>query len=155
MAIKQRLKSLVDKLAVSAPSSPWRPATGPYPALATLDPAALQVDKVAGVLAVWHLGVRPQWLKVAACADLGAVVRAAMATPAIMSYAANGGIYAAWAPLPPAFLAGPVVYLVSELKPALQAVTLEGELVPKKGIKPEAIALPPGTEERREQCQIR
>jgi hypothetical protein len=144
MAIKQRLKSLVDKLAVPPAVAPWRPATGPYPALGAMDPAALGLDKISGLLAVWHLGVRPQWLKVAACADLGACVRAAQATPAIVSYAANGGIYAAWAPLPPAALAGPLVYLIGELKPTLQATVLAGELAAKPGLKPQAFALPPG-----------
>jgi hypothetical protein len=143
MAIKQHLKKLVGQAAARA-EMPWRPIGTPYPMLAGLDAAAMGLDKVAGLLAIWHLGVRPQWLKVASCADLGAAVRSAQAAPAIMSYAPNGGIYIAWAPMPPALLAGPAVHLIARLEPTLQSRMLEQEVVVKAGIKPVAIDLPPG-----------
>jgi hypothetical protein len=143
MAIKQRLQQLVGKLAAPMPP-PWRPIDRPYPLLGGLDPRVEKLHKTPGVLAVWHLGVRPQWLKIAACTDLGAAIESAAANAAIMSYAPNGGVYAAWAPLPPAAMAGPVVHLVAELRPALQSHALAGELQPKPDTKPAVFALPPG-----------
>lgn len=137
-----KLKSLVKQF--TAPPNPWRPDHQPYPILATFEPVGLK--GVSGLLAVWHLGVRPQWLKVAAVADLASGILSAAKAPAIVSYAPNGGVYVAWAPLPKtAPLAGHAAHLTQVLSPLLQATPLETELTVVSEAQPVEISLPPGT----------
>lgn len=148
MAVGKRLKSLVKQLAdAPAPPSPWRPNDKPYPILASFEPDAAGLKNVSGLFAVWHLGVRPQWLKVAACADLSLAIRAAISAPAIAAYKPNGGVYVAWAALPktPALL-NHAQHLIVVLKPLLQETRLEGELITPPETKPLDFSLPPGTQ---------
>ena len=146
MAIGKRLKSLVDKLRpVEAPASPWRPTGVPYPLLATLDPASAGLAKVAGIIAIWHLGVRPQWLKIAATKDISITLRSAVQARAILSYRPNGGVYVAWAPLPVTDLRGQAQHLRDHLKPLLQATRLEAEIDAVTDKMLVAFPFPPGT----------
>ena len=61
MAIGKKFKSLVELLrAPEEPSSPWRPLGAPYPLLLNFDPVAVGILASPGLIAIWHLGVRPQ-----------------------------------------------------------------------------------------------
>lgn len=144
MAIGQRLAALVTRLTAppSAPS-PWRPAHAAYPRLAAA--AAPEPAGTAGLVAIWHLGVRPQWLKVAAVRDIAAAVRSAAAQAAIISYRPNGGVYVAWAPLPLAALPAAAAHLRARLAPAVQALTLDGEIAVPASTAPAPFPLPPDT----------
>lgn len=146
MAIGKHLKSLVDKLRpVEVPVSPWRPLGAPYPLLAAFDPISSGLTKVSGLIAIWHLGVRPQWLKVAVTKDISASLRSAAQVVAILSYRPNGGVYVAWAPLPIPDLRSHAQYICDHLKPLLQAKRLEAEIDIPPDTKPIAFPFPPGT----------
>ena len=145
MAIGKTFKSLVDKFRTTdAAASPWFPRDAPYPLLVTFDP--VMVQPVAGIAAVWHLGVRPQWLKIAAAANLQVLIRSAAQNAAIISYRPNGGVYLAWAPLPANQMHGAAAHLIGRLKPALQTVRLHGEVDIPADAKHATIPDPPGTE---------
>ena len=61
MAIGKKFKSLVELLrAPEEPSSPWRPLGAPDPLLLNFDPVAVRILASPGLIAIWHLGVRPQ-----------------------------------------------------------------------------------------------
>lgn len=139
-----KLKSLVRQFA--APANPWRPDHHAYPLLAMFEPAVAGLAGLPGLMAVWHLGVRPQWLKVAASADLAVSIAAAARAGAITSYRPNGGVYLAWAPLArsPA-LPGHTVHLARLLSPRLQALRLEAELTVAADTPPQPFPAPPGT----------
>ncbi len=148
MAIGKRLKSLVEKLRpVEAPVSPWRPLGAPYPLLATFDPIIVGLAKVSGLIAIWHLGVRPQWLKVAASKDISVTLRSATQVAAILSYRPNGGVYVAWAALPAPDLRAHAKYMCEHLNPLLQGTRLEAEIDVPPETKPIAFPFPPGTME--------
>ena len=72
------LKSLVDKLTGKSDRGSWQPAAGPYPRLISMDEAAPSVLKnKGGVFALWHRGVRPQWIYIGYTPDLWAALLAA------------------------------------------------------------------------------
>jgi len=146
MVVGKRLKSLVKQLTEPpAAKSPWRPSDKPYPLLSEVDPAAAGLVGVPGIAAIWHLGVRPQWLRVVAARDLAAAIRSAAQNPAIISYKPNGGVYVAWAPLPLPALHGHVQHLTAILKPLLQTARLTSEVDQPPDTKPLDFPLPPGT----------
>lgn len=148
MAIGKKLKSLVASMRASAePVSPWQPLGAPYPLLMNFDPLAIGVSASPGLIAIWHLGVRPQWLKVAAASNLQVAIRSAAQTQAILSYRPNGGVYLAWAPVQTASLAGVTGFLIERLKPALQAARLVGEIDVPTDTKLVNFSFPPGTME--------
>ncbi|MBL8628704.1 MAG: hypothetical protein JNM81_03680 [Rhodospirillaceae bacterium] len=139
MALRARLSSLVRGLAgSSAPSSPWQPVGQPYPLLTTFEAAPL--NNVPGLVAFWHLGVRPQWLKVALVQNLGLAIAKAAATPAIMSYRPNGDVYLAWArSIQPA----QAKHVIEALQPVLK-IKLDTE-IDNLGDAKADFPLPPGT----------
>jgi hypothetical protein len=148
MAIGKKFKSLVERL--RAPEelvSPWRPLGAPYPLLLNFDPVAVGILASPGLIAIWHLGVRPQWLKVAAASNLQAAIRSAEQTQSIVSYRPNGGVYLAWAPYQTVSIVGVTRFLIERLKPTLQAARIVGELDIPPDTKPVSFPLPPGTME--------
>ena len=148
MAIGKRLKSLVDRMRpIDQPPSPWRPFDAPYPLLSSFDPASGGVAPSQGLLAIWHLGVRPQWLKVAPVSNLQLAIRGAAQSESILLFRPNGGVYLAWAAVQSSALIVNALFLVQKLRPALQAVPLAGEIELPDNLKPLEFSLPPGTVE--------
>ncbi|MSO98484.1 MAG: hypothetical protein EXR11_09745 [Rhodospirillaceae bacterium] len=146
MALGKRLKSLIGSLtAAPTATSPWQPPGQPYPMLVGFDAAGAGLSGTAGLVAIWHLGVRPQWLKVAAVTNLALAIQSAANTAAIVSYKPNGGVYVAWAALQPAALLGPAQHVIATLKPVLQALPLASERAVPADIKPTDFPLPPET----------
>lgn len=122
---------------------PWLPSDQPYPPLLALDFAAAGARD--GLYAVWHLGVRPQWLRVGAAADLGAALGALARMPWIVGHGNNGGIFVAWAYPPKADHAGIVRFLAETLKPAYQHENFAPDLAFPSEAVPHIFPLPPGT----------
>ncbi len=121
------------KAATALVAPQWRPVDARYPALTGFDVGALAGQ--SGVLALWHLGVRPAWLRVAGGPDLAVLVRVAQADAVIRAAEAHGGVYLAWAPL-----AAPAV------PNAVASLTVQlglGKASPPEGAPP--FPLPPGT----------
>jgi len=81
--------------------------------------------QTGGVFALWHLGVRPQWVYVGAADDLASAFDAARNDPDMLAYDRNGGLYVAWADLPPEQRPGVVVHLRAALVPAVSASPLD------------------------------
>jgi hypothetical protein len=114
----------------------------PYPRLATLD--AKGVAGQAGVYAVWHLGVRPRWLRVGGGADLGLLIPSLQHHPDLRAMEIHGGVFVAWAAVQVAEIPGAVASLAAQVAPVLQGPVLAGEVAP--GALPVSpFPLPPGT----------
>jgi hypothetical protein len=137
--MKKRLGEMLRKIAPAA--SPWQPAGAPYPALAQLDVKPLKGQ--AGIYALWHLGVRPRWLRVGGAADLGAALTRAKDAADLRAAEAHGGVYAAWAPLAVGDIPAVLGTLAAALRPVLQDLVLAGEIA--AGKPGPDFPLPPGT----------
>jgi hypothetical protein len=123
----------------------WRPADGRYPRLMGFDANTAGLAKQSGLYAVWHLGVRPQWLRVGVAPDL-AMSFAALAQEAwVVTHEKNAGIFLAWALVPEAQGAGFARFLVETLKPAFQAAPAAGERQWDMSVQAVPCPLPPGT----------
>lgn len=107
---------LVDWIAAPAAAG-WQPIGLPYPRLSEIDFVVAGLTGASGLYAIWHLGVRPQWLKLAATQDLGRAMIAARADPVIGGFQSNGGLYVAWLKEPPGIAVSHEVFLTSELRP--------------------------------------
>mgnify|MGYP006273607545 CR=1 FL=1 len=128
------------------PADTWLPGEGAYPSLFALGDHGAALKGKSGVFAIWHLGVRPQWLRVGACADLSVCLKAAAEALKASPFRGNGGLYVAWVTMPPARCPGIVTYLRARLRPALQEA-VAGEATWAGAPAPTAFALPPGTTE--------
>ena len=136
-------KKLIGGILGGSPQPLWHPAGQPYPRLLGLDVGA--VTGRAGLYAIWHMGVRPQWLRVGAAADLGATMTALMQTPWVVTHESNAGIFVAWA-FPPATEApGMARYLAETLKPAFQSEPISSERTLDMSVASLPCPLPPGT----------
>lgn len=130
------------------PADAWHPATGVYPSLFDLAGHTAALDGKGGVYALWHLGVRPQWLRIGAAGDLLGCLRVLSAVPQVAAYRGNGGLFVAWTFPEAARLPGIAHHLRARLEPALQYLVIPGEAVLDPAVVPVAFPLPPGTTEQ-------
>lgn len=106
---------------VSMPDPKWgRTRNGGFNRLNYLDPEAAGLTGMAGVLVIWHAGMRPRWLYIGRSDDLAKSFRELGNRDDIMSYEANGGIYATWALIRDELQDGVVGFLTKILKPMIR-----------------------------------
>jgi hypothetical protein len=130
----------------SAPEAPgvqW--VSAPYPRLVGFNAAVL--DGKSGLYAIWHLGVRPQWLRAGFAMNLGAAVRQLVDMPWVKMHEGNTGIFLAWAFVTPVQGMGLARDLVEKLKPAFQAEPFLADATLDEGVARASCPLPPGTSE--------
>ena len=125
----------------------WQPRGAPYPRLLAPDLPMPTLNGVGGVYAIWHLGVRPQWLRVRAAADIGAALSAAKTFAPILAFQPNGGLYAAWMTAAPEKSAGLARGLIAQLRPVLQNPLLAGDIDAPKNVAAIPCPPPPGSEQ--------
>jgi len=123
----------------------WLPGEGVYPSLFSLGGHLAGLNGKSGVFTVWHLGVRPQWLRVGAGADLAVCLKALAESLKDSPFRGNGGLFAAWALLAPGRCPGIVTYLCTRLHPVSQDMAVAGETAWSTVPAPVAFPLPPGT----------
>jgi hypothetical protein len=104
-----------------------------------LDPEKEGLSGVGGIFVIWHAGVRPQWVCVAAAEDLAAAIHRMADDADVMSYEVNGGLFVSWALVQPAYRSGAVAYLTGRLRPAIGP-----DVDPAAGITAIAVS-PPGS----------
>lgn len=105
---------------------PWQPESGPYPRLLLLDEETLQsLNDVGGLYALWHRGVRPQWIYAGHTADLGEAFAVARDLHDIGLYDHNGGVFVTWAPWPVDQRAAAVVFMRAAMMPPPGLETLD------------------------------
>ena len=126
----------------------WHPANAAYPSLFDLAGHAAALEGKGGIYALWHSGVRPQWLRIGAGTDLRKGLAALSAVSQVAGYRGNGGLFVAWAFLDAARLQGIVLHLRLRLEPALQYLVIPGETALDPAAIPAVFPLPPGTSER-------
>lgn len=134
---------LADTFAVKSDRGPWLPAQGDFPRLMLLEQQVLdEIKDTGGLFALWHRGVRPQWIYVGHTADLAATIALAQTDPDIALYDLNEGVYVTWAPCPPETRASAVLYLRQVLGAAIDQSPLDevGQIPPET--KPSEYPLP-------------
>ena len=120
------LKTLLGKLTGKSDRGPWQPPTGPFPRLMLMDTAALEsLRNTGGVYALWHRGVRPQWIYVGHTENFAEALLAARDDPDLALYDRNEGVFVSWAECPTNLRAAAVVYLRGQLEPAITASPLD------------------------------
>ncbi len=134
-------------LADKNPPLVWQPAIQPYPRLQDFDSAGAGLLGKEGVYAVWHLGVRPQWLRVGATANLGAAFSALAATAWIRGHHDNAGVFVAWAMPAQDQAAALVRFLIAKLQPAFQQDSFPGDRAIDLAGPAIVCPLPPGTQQ--------
>lgn len=137
--------SLFGRLKGKPDPDAWHPGEGAYPSLFELAPHVAALKGKCGIFAVWHLGVRPQWLRVGATADFAHCLAAAADALKDSPFRGNGGIYAAWVFMPPARWPSVVTHLRARLKPALRDIAFPGEAAMSDVPAPGVFPAPPGT----------
>lgn len=125
MALKGLVGKLSEKiagsLAVKPERGPWQPAQGGYPRLTLMDADLLAgLQETGGVFALWHSGVRPQWIGVAAADSLGQAFEGLQTDPDILLYDRNDGVFVAWSECASENRSKVVAYLQSVLEPAIE-----------------------------------
>jgi hypothetical protein len=123
----------------------WQPRSQEYPRLTEFDPGAEGLGDSGGVFAIWHLGVRPQWLKVGVSKNLAETFDALAEQDEVVVYDRNRGVFAAWACSSPEQWAGQVKFMTQRLEPALQHLNIAAELSIAEGTALCECPLPPGT----------
>jgi hypothetical protein len=127
MALKSLVSKLSEKLADTLAGKPerglWQPASGAFPRLMLLDAEVLK-DR-GGLFALWHRGVRPQWIYIGCATDLASAIKASQCDPDVALYDLNDGVYVAWAQCKPEERIGAVVHLRQLLSPAITRSPLE------------------------------
>ncbi len=131
----------------SPPAAIWHPFDRPYSRLLDLNPGAAGLTGKPGVYAIWHLGIRPQWLRAGATQDLGAALGAFARTEWIRTFHGNAGVFIAWAIPAQNQCAGMAGFLAEKLRPAFQGEAYAGDLALDSAVTPIACQLPPGTQE--------
>jgi hypothetical protein len=132
----KRLAGALSPARDQGPAMVWNPAGGNYPRLLHFE--SRDLSGRAGLYLLWHLGVRPQWLRVGYSADLGAAVRVLAATPEIVDFASNDGPFLSWSLCTAESAPGLVNFLMGRLKPVLHHQALACDLA----IDPAAPAVP-------------
>ena len=137
---------LVRGILATGQASPlqWQPEGGIYPRLNEFGAGGL--GGRGGLYAVWHLGVRPQWLRVGITADLGAAAMQLKQAPWVKAHEGNAGIYIAWASPVPAQGSGFARFLAETLKPAFQHVAFSADQALDAETSAISCPLPPGTQ---------
>ena len=130
------------------PGDLWQPVDQAYPSLFDLKAHAAALAGKGGVYALWHLGVRPQWLHIGAGPSLGACMTGAATALAVSPWRGNGGLYAAWVFMDSTRWPGIVQGLRFRLAPALQDVAFPEDAVWDPATAPVVFLLPPGTTEQ-------
>lgn len=115
------------------PAAGWCPADRPYPQLTA---NIVGVPAQPGIYALWHRGVRPQWLRVAAVKNLASALAALATADEIVALRID--VFVAWAQPPANQHAGIVRFLGETLRPARQDAS-------DPAVVSVAFPLPPGT----------
>ena len=123
----------------------WQPAEHIYPRLSEFETIVTGLSNRGGIYAIWHLGVRPQWLRVGATKNFAETFVALTALEEVAVYDRNRGVFVAWAHAPSVQWAGVVQSLIMRLAPALQHLSLETEAFIDIDATPLDFPLPPGT----------
>ncbi len=142
---KVSLKGLVSGLTNRSREPVWQPADGPYPLLRGFTPPQ-DLAGQTGVYAVWHRGVRPQWLRVGWAADLGVCLKQLTRADWLMRHEDNGGVYVAWMSATGEQAGGMARFLTEKLKPAFQEGIFAGEKASDESVPPSPCPFPPGTQ---------
>jgi hypothetical protein len=143
--IFKRLAGTVAAAPDKRPALIWQPAGGHYPRLLFLDPRAL-VGR-SGLYLLWHLGVRPQWLRAGFSTDLGATVRLLAATSAVVDYGPNDGPFLSWSFCAAEDASGRVNFLAGRLRPVLQDQPFACDFAVDPTAPAVPCALPAGTKD--------
>lgn len=143
--ILKRMTGVIAPGRATSPAIAWQPDSARYPRLLSFDPQPL-VGR-SGLYLLWHLGVRPQWLRAGSAKDLGAAAGHLCKTPEVAAFIPHDGPFLSWAFCALDAAPGLVNFLAARLNPALQDLVLVCDMIVDPAAAPVACALPPGTKD--------
>lgn len=127
------------------PDVSWLPTGRAYPRLIGFD--AHELAGRSGLYLLWHLGVRPRWLRAAYSIDLGLAASSLAGVPELIDVERHDGPFLCWSFSPASDAAGLVSFLAQRLNPALQDVALACDLPIDRKAPAIECPLPAGTED--------
>lgn len=126
----------------AAPVDPsWvRSPKGHFHRLARLEPDQIGLPGQGGIYVIWHKGVKPEWVYVAAAEDLAQALMRALDDEDIVSYEPRGGLWCSWSFIRPEYRDGAVLYLRNLLNPVV--LPRIGDEVDPESVTPVPILAP-------------
>lgn len=92
---------------------------GKFHRLLFTDPEKLGLSGVSGIVALWHGGLKPQWIFVDKSRDLARDLDTFMDDDDIMGYDNRGGVFVSWAMVRPEYQDGVLKYLLESMNPLI------------------------------------
>ena len=82
-----------------------------------LDAEKAGLAGIGGIYAIWHGGVRPEWVNIGKSADLAATFRELAGNEDIRNYNVRGGLFVSWALIREEYRNGALRFLNDSMKP--------------------------------------
>jgi hypothetical protein len=105
-----------------------------YARLLTYNPETAQHK--AGIFAVWHMGVQPEWVLIGHSTDISTAITDIKNSDDVMYYDVHGGLYISWAEMAAEYRDGAVLHLNEKLRPKLRDAAIGQTYGPDKTADP-------------------
>ena len=82
---------------------------------------------IGGIFAIWHGGLRPEWVYIGKSGDLAAAFQELAGNEDIRSYNVRGGLFVSWALIRDEYRNGVLRFLNDSMKPLVPGSDIPGE----------------------------
>ena len=103
-----------------------------------LDSEKAGLSGIGGIYAIWHGGVRPEWVYIGMSNDLAATFRDLAGNEDICNYNVRGGLFVSWALILEDYRGGVLRFLNDSMKPLVP-----NPEIPRRGRHPHSRDRPP------------
>jgi hypothetical protein len=104
-------------------------AGGRFHRFILLDAEKAGLAGIGGIYAIWHGGLRPEWVSIGKSDDLAAAFRDLAGNEDIRNYNVRGGLFVSWALIREEFRNGVLRFLNDSMKPLVPGPDTPGENV--------------------------
>ena len=101
--------------------------SGRFHRFVLLDAAKAGLSGIGGIYAIWHGGVRPEWVYIGKSDDLAATFQDLAGNEDIRSYNVRGGLFVSWALIREEYRNGALRFLNDSMKPLVPSPDIPGE----------------------------
>ena len=112
-------------------------AGGRFHRFVVLDAEKAGLAGIGGIYAIWHGGVRPEWVNIGKSDDLAATFRELAGNEEIRNYNVRGGLFVSWALIREEYRNGALRFLNDSMKPLVPSPDIpDGDVTPIPVIGP-------------------
>lgn len=104
-------------------------AGGRFHRFIVLDAEKAGLTGIGGIYAIWHGGLRPEWVSIGKSDDLAATFRDLAGNEDIRNYNVRGGLFVSWALIRQDYRDGVLRFLNDSMKPLVPGPDIPGENV--------------------------